>query len=67
MSNTNEVFVINCARCGEDHNVIFKKFIANPVEDSDGGFWLYWGECPNYREPVLMKIEPISKEENETH
>jgi len=67
--NHYEVFVQNCARCGEDHLVIFKKFIANPIEDSDGTTWDYWGECPNYREPILLKTKPVvipDEEGNET-
>jgi hypothetical protein len=43
-------FIKNCARCGEDHYVTFKKLI-NPSDE-----WNYWALCPNTNEPIMMQI-----------
>jgi hypothetical protein len=47
--------VISCARCGQDHEVEFKKF-QRPIEDSDSTVWTHWGICPNTDEPILLKM-----------
>lgn len=49
------VSIRHCARCGNDHdNLLFVKFV-NPIEDSDGTVWAWWAECPETKDPVLMK------------
>lgn len=59
MNNESEklVKIVNCARCGKDHDeLIFKQFAQNPIEDSDGTIWNYWAMCPDTKEPILLKI-----------
>ena len=43
--------ISNCARCGEDHGISYRKFKKNPVETYD-----YWAMCPRLDEPILIKI-----------
>lgn len=50
------VVISKCARCGEDHLYLEFQLFQNPVEDSDGTIWNYWGMCPTTKEPILMKI-----------
>ena len=45
--------VYNCARCGEDHKVTFKKF-KSQVDCPCGQASTHWGMCPVTREPILM-------------
>lgn len=52
---TRTVTVRSCARCGEDHaDMLFIKFEI-PIEDSDGTLWTWWAECPETKDPVLLK------------
>lgn len=44
------VTVIDCARCGETHDVESHKF-TKPIDDYN-----YWGMCPTSGEPILMRI-----------
>ncbi len=48
--------VHGCARCGETHQIKFQPFQRQPVTDSDGTEWSYWGMCDNLSEPVLLKV-----------
>lgn len=41
----------NCARCGEDHGISYRRFKKNPVESYD-----YWAMCPTLNEPILIKV-----------
>jgi hypothetical protein len=41
--------VVECARCGGDHDVVFHR-LSRPA-----GEWLWWGSCPVTKEPVLMQ------------
>jgi hypothetical protein len=55
----NDSMILNikhCARCNQTHDVIFNRFIQ-PIEDSDGTIWNFWGMCPINNEPVLMRLE----------
>jgi hypothetical protein len=47
--------VINCARCGESHEVNFAKFSLEGV-DINGDIFTHWGMCPETSEPILLKI-----------
>lgn len=49
------ILVKRCARCGEDHEVKFKRFKHNPIT-CDEGEYTHWGMCPSLEEPVLMYI-----------
>lgn len=47
--------VIQCARCGRDHDgVIFYEF-GRPIVDSDGTVWDWWGLCPTTGDPILLR------------
>lgn len=59
ITNSIQINVYNCARCGKDHivenGVVFYQF-TKPIEDSGGTIWEWWGLCPEMDEPVLMKM-----------
>jgi hypothetical protein len=46
-----DILIIKCARCGENHIVKFKKF-KRPINN-----WTHWGICPVEKEPILMQID----------
>jgi hypothetical protein len=50
-----KIMVINCARCGESHEVNFAKFSLEGV-DINGDIFTHWGMCPETSEPILLKI-----------
>lgn len=44
--------IVNCARCGEDHESIeVKKFKLNPIDDYE-----WWGICPTTKEPIIIRV-----------
>lgn len=47
--------VLNCARCGENHeNIVFLRF-ARPILKEDGEIDVtHWGMCPTNQEPILL-------------
>ena len=48
--------VSRCARCGQDHEVEFKK-LKKPIEIGLTGVtttYTHWGMCPINNEPILM-------------
>ena len=46
-----------CSRCGEDHGeVIFQEILGNPIS-ADGYDYGYWGWCPTYLEPILLRVD----------
>lgn len=49
-SEKKTILVINCARCGADHDVNFIP-LTNPPDQYD-----WWGMCPNLHEPILMSV-----------
>jgi len=54
MNETYTTMVYHCARCGQDHEMTFRKFTRRAIEDDDGVLWQWWGLCPITSEPVLM-------------
>lgn len=60
IGETFEVTIFRCARCGQSHKMKFNKFAINPIEESDGTVWNYWGLCPITGEPVLNRIVQTS-------
>ena len=46
----------SCARCGANHEQIVFTSFKQPIEDSDGTIWNYWGICPFNDEPILLRI-----------
>ena len=46
-----KLLVNNCARCGGDHHVEFRKF-SQACEN-----WTHWASCPETGEPILMQFE----------
>lgn len=61
MNNGSETIlskVIGCARCSQDHTEMeFNRFEYEPIKDTDGTLWNYWGLCPITKEPILLKFE----------
>jgi hypothetical protein len=55
-----KVTVLNCARCGEDHEMEFYPFSQNGIDD-----FTHWGMCPNINEPVLLKFINAAEQEPE--
>lgn len=55
-SDTITTSVTNCSRCGKDHPLLFFRKIVSPIADSDGTLWTHWSLCPNFGEPILMKV-----------
>ena len=56
MSETREVKIEYCARCGEDHRkIVFYKFKENPIS-ADGEVFTYWGWCPSFLEPLILRV-----------
>lgn len=48
--------IVGCARCGKDHDLVFRSF-AQPLNlyDPEGdGPYEFWAMCPYANEPVLM-------------
>ncbi len=43
----------NCARCGEDHPIAFRKFKKHAVKEYE-----YWANCPVLDEPILIRVIP---------
>lgn len=43
----------HCARCGQDHEIVWMPFKDAPIDD-----YTHWGLCPLNSEPVLMKEVP---------
>jgi hypothetical protein len=54
-----EVFVgvVNCARCGNNHEPMVFKKLTHAVESVLGGF-THWGMCPMTKEPIMMVVSP---------
>ena len=50
-----EVSVTNCARCGRDHDIVHFERFTRPIEIDDEVF-KYFGMCPEYDEPILMRV-----------
>ncbi len=48
--------LINCARCGGNHDCIEWERLERPVEDDDGLFE-YWSPCPTNGQPILMQVK----------
>lgn len=48
------MILMNCARCGGEHEVEWKLF-TNPITDWEGS-WTHWALCPTNGEPILMKV-----------
>jgi len=59
-----EVAVFTCARCGEDHTMVFSEFSEKPIE-CDGKVYSHYGTCPNTGEPVILAIVPAGAGEEE--
>lgn len=57
--------VTSCARCGKDHDVTFYQF-GNPIVDTDGTIWDWWGLCPNTGDPVLLRSDRADIEPNDS-
>lgn len=49
--------VSNCARCGGDHLLWFKK-LERPIQFQGGRKWEYWCECPQTGDPILIEVKP---------
>ena len=46
-----------CARCSAEHpRLTFRKFVLNPMYDSDGTWWTHWALCPVTHEPILQRF-----------
>lgn len=53
-----------CARCSGTHeNLEYKPFSKHPIEDTDGTIWDSFAICPITNEPILVKTEQLSKED----
>lgn len=48
-------FVQGCARCGQDHAMIWNTF-SHPME-AGGQTFPFWAMCPNLSQPLLMRME----------
>lgn len=49
MPDTMDVLVLTCARCRQDHNIVFER-LTNPPDEYD-----WWGMCPNTHQPVWCR------------
>ena len=49
--------LLNCARCGGDHEAISYEKLHNPITDGDGTVWDWWAACPTNGQPILMREE----------
>lgn len=47
--------VINCARCGHDHEQLEFKPFKNPVENHPAPL-THWALCPKLEEPILLAL-----------
>ena len=57
MNEIREVEIDYCARCGLDHRrVVFQKFKGKPIS-SDGHDFTYWGWCPTYLDPIILRVD----------
>lgn len=50
------VQVYSCARCTQDHQLYFQKFIYHSVTGLGDIVFTHWAICPVLNEPVLMRI-----------
>jgi hypothetical protein len=46
-----QVSIKNCARCGEDHELLDFKLLSNPIAE-----WTHFSICPKTDEPILLEI-----------
>jgi hypothetical protein len=57
MKASRESEIDYCARCGGDHGkVMFHRFKGKPMS-SDGFDWHYWGWCPTFLEPIILRVD----------
>jgi hypothetical protein len=47
--------VRDCSSCGRDHGAMPFKRLRRPLEHDDGT-WTHVGECPDSKDPVLMRF-----------
>lgn len=48
-----ELVIKNCARCGEDHSLVFFA-LENPSDE-----YTHFSMCPKLKQPILLKIQKI--------
>jgi hypothetical protein len=51
------VGVVNCARCGSNHEPLVFKRLTYAIEPNMGGF-THWTMCPMTKEPIMMVVSP---------
>lgn len=48
--------VINCARCGSDHQQLKMKKMLKPIKIARS-VWTHWALCPLSQDPILVREE----------
>lgn len=50
--------ISQCARCGDDHDDVEPKLMAQPFAppEADGLAWTHWAPCPTNGDPILFMI-----------
>ena len=59
------IMVKNCARCGEDHDMVMFSPFARCPPDDDGWegqvYATHFADCPTLHQPILMTIQEVQE------